>query len=116
MSHTKLLSPHMAIITALGSFDLNNTTGLQRFAGAAAAIPLMKLSPDHVPDFLAAIDAQAKATEVANQRYWKSAVGYLKIAREEFVQNNKTAQNGVGHAESSAGAEVAPGGRQANWP
>lgn len=101
---TKLLSPHMAIVTALAAHDLNSTTGLQRYAGGTAMIPMLKLNPEHVPAFLQAIDAQAKSTEMANQRYWSSAVGYLKQARERFVENHAASQNGAGdHAQTHAG-------------
>lgn len=101
-TQTKLLAPHMAVVSALGTFDLNNTTGLQNFAGAAAVIPMMKLNPDHVTDFLGAIDTQMKSVETANQKYWKSAVGKLKDAKAAFVETNKTAQNGSGHTGAHA--------------
>lgn len=104
---TKLLTPHMAIVTALAGHDLNSTTGLQRYAGGCAMIPMLKLNPDHVPDFLAAIDAQAKSSEVTNQRYWKSAVGYLKEAREQFVHNHAASQNGAGDRAGMHGDAVA---------
>jgi hypothetical protein len=104
-----LFAPHMAILSVIGGFDLNSPSGLQQLNGVAKAIPLMKLTPDHVTQTASALDREIQKIQTGGATYSKAAIKSLATARDDMIKHNAHAQNGAGTpaAATQMGGETA---------